>query len=309
MIHEHLQLLSDPTRVRMLRVLALQELGVGELAEVLQAGQSSVSRHLKALHTAGWVLRRSAGTSTLVQMTSPENLPPSGAELWAVIAAAAEHDATASQDAQRLAGVLARRRVDSSSFFGRVAASWSDVREELFGGNFTLPTLLAVLAGDLVIGDLGCGNGETAAAIAPHVSRVIAVDNEPAMLEAAARRLESFDNVELRPGELAALPIDDEQLDAAVAMLVLHHVADIAAALAEIRRALRPGGRLVVLDMTAHDRQSYRHTMGHQHLGFTTETLQDAAIGAGLVPCGFRLLPPDPTAQGPGLFVATFRRD
>src|SRR5690606_12615504 len=106
------------------------------------------------------------------------------------------------------------------------------------------------------------------AEIAPYAGRVIAVDESRAMLTAARRRLHDRGNVELRSGALESLPLEDGELDAAVMSLVLHYVPEPVAALSEARRALKPGGRLVVVDMMAQGRAGYRETMGHVWQGW-----------------------------------------
>ena len=124
------------------------------------------------------------------------------------------------------------------------------------------------------------------------------------MLDAARVRLAEHTNVDLREGDLTALPIDDASVDAAICLLVLHHLEDPAAALSEARRVLRPGSSLVVLDVQPHDREEYRRTMGHRHLGFSPASLREHAVAAGLRLILHRALPPEPDAQGPPLFVA-----
>jgi ArsR family transcriptional regulator len=125
------------------------------------------------------------------------------------------------------------------------------------------------------------------------------------MLELAEQRLARFDNVDLRRGELEALPLDDASMDAATFMLVLHHIERPALAIAEASRCLRPGGRLLIVDMMPHDREEYRHEMGHVWLGFSedrvTEYLDDAGFGS----ARFGVLPPALEAKGPNLFAMT----
>src|SRR5690606_30036240 len=108
------------------------------------------------------------------------------------------------------------------------------------------------------VGDLGCGTGQVAASLAPFVARVVAVDESAAMLAAARGRLGGVGNVEVRAGELESLPLDDAELDAAVVFLVLHYLSDPGAALREVARVLRPGGRVLVVDMMPHEREEYR---------------------------------------------------
>jgi ArsR family transcriptional regulator len=128
------------------------------------------------------------------------------------------------------------------------------------------------------------------------------------MLAAARERLGALDNVELRQGDLERLPLDDGSLDAATLILVLHHLPDPGRVLAEVSRTLRPGGRLVIVDMLPHDRQEYQQQMGHVWLGFSEEQIGRYLAKAGLSRGSFRLLPPDPAAHAPSLFAATAKQ-
>mgnify|MGYP002352752300 CR=1 FL=1 len=167
---------------------------------------------------------------------------------------------------------------------------------------------LGLLDETWVVGDLGCGTGAVSATLSGAVGRVIAVDASRAMLAAAKKRLAGQDNVELRAGELEALPVEDGELDAALMVLVLHHLPSPAAALAEAARALRPGGRLVVVDMLPHDREAWRREMGHVWLGLPDAQLQAWLSEAGLQHLRTRPLPVEPGARGPSLFCTTARR-
>lgn len=128
------------------------------------------------------------------------------------------------------------------------------------------------------------------------------------MLEAARERLQALpgmERVELRSGALEELPIGDSELDLAVCSLVLHYVPHPEAALAEAARALRPGGRLLVLDMLAHNREEYRERMGHVWQGFAPAQLECWLSDAGFTAVRYTPLPADPRAKGPRLFVCT----
>jgi ArsR family transcriptional regulator len=155
---------------------------------------------------------------------------------------------------------------------------------------------------------VGCGTGQVAAALAPFVTRVIAVDRSGEMLQAARRRLRGAGNVDVRRGDLEALPITDGELDAATLVLVLHHLPDPAAALNEAGRVLRPGGRLLIADMLPHDREEYRQQMGHVWLGFADEQLRRLLGAAGFEQTRIVPLGTDPDAKGPALFVAAATR-
>ena len=185
-----------------------------------------------------------------------------------------------------IASILSRRKSKSEEFFASASGQWDHLRGELFGDRFHLHALLALLDPALVVGDLGCGTGQVSELLAPHVARVIAVDGSSDMLQAARRRLKGAHHVEIRRGDIEALPIDDRQLDVAVVALVLHHVPEPARALAEVARVLKPGGRVLIVDMLPHDRAEYQQQMGHVWLGFSTEQMgrlfDQAGFGVGV---------------------------
>jgi ubiquinone/menaquinone biosynthesis C-methylase UbiE len=306
-ILDHLSALSDTTRSRVLLLLDRNELSVSELCSVLQLPQSTVSRHLKALSDSGWVAARAEGTSNLYAMQRDE-LDAPARRLWSIVREQVGSTPAAVHDQRRVQTVLAERRSKSQEFFSSSAGQWDRLRDELFGERFHLAALPAFADAEWTVGDLGCGTGQMSAALAPFVRRVIAVDASAAMLQAAKKRLGTFDNVELRRGELEALPIDDGRLDAAVMALVLHHLADPTAAIVEVARVLKAGGRLLIVDMLPHDRESYRQQMGHVWLGFSEEQLRRFLDSGGFGDVRMVPLPPDPKSKGPGLFVASATR-
>ncbi|MBI1369658.1 MAG: metalloregulator ArsR/SmtB family transcription factor [Planctomycetes bacterium] len=296
--------LADVTRARVLRLLERHELTVAELCAVLQLPQSTVSRHLKVLADDRWVSRRREGTSSLYRMASDE-LEPTARRLWNLVREQSEFYASAEQDDQRLASVLAERQTRSQAFFSSAAGQWDKLRTDLFGERFDLVGLAGLLDAQWIVGDLGCGTGQIAAAVAPFVKEVIAVDSAPAMITAAKKRLAAFDNIELRRGDLASLPIDDGVLDAATIYLVLHHISDPAAAMVEVARVLKLGGRVLIVDMLKHDREEYRQQMGHVWLGFDAKKITGWLTDAGLTDARFIPLPIEPAAKGPALFAAS----
>ncbi len=306
-ILDHLTELSDPTRSRLLLLLDRHELTVSELCSIVQLPQSTVSRHLKALADSGWIAARSEGTSHLYTMTRDE-LDGAARRLWVLVRDQVGSTPAASQDQRRLSAALADRRTKSQEFFSSSAGQWDRMRDELFGDRVHLSALAALARSEWVVGDLGCGTGQVSAALAPFVQRVIGVDSSAPMLQAARRRLATFDNIDLRRGELEALPIDDGRLDAAVLMLVLHHVPEPHKAVAEAARVLKPGGRVIVGDMLPHDREAYRQQMGHVWLGFSEEHLRGMLTDAGFGELRLVALPPDSRVKGPALFVATGER-
>jgi ArsR family transcriptional regulator len=225
--------------------------------------------------------------------------------LWSLLREQVSVTPGADQDARRLNNVLARRQSKSQEFFETTAGQWDRLRAELFGAASHLQALLALIDERWIVGDLGCGTGHVASAMAPFVARVIAVDRSGEMLQAARRRLRDLPGVEVRRGELEALPIAADELDAATLLLVLHHLPDPAAALSEARRVLKPGGRLVIVDMLAHDREEYRQQMGHVWLGFSEEHTRRLVAAAGFDRVRIVPLPVSAEAKGPALFVAS----
>ena len=305
-ILDHLASLADTTRSRLLLLLDRRELPVSQLCAVMQLPQSTVSRHLKALSDSGWVSARAEGASNVYTMT--RELDGAARRLWALVREQVGGTPAAAEDQRRLAAALSERRARSQEFFSSSAGQWDRVRDDLFGDRFHLAALAALAQSDWIVGDLGCGTGQVSAALAPFVARVIAVDASAAMLQAAKRRLHGIENIELRRGELEALPIDEARLDAATLMLVLHHVPEPQRALAEVARVLKPRGQAVIVDMLPHDRESYRKQMGHVWLGFSEGTVSRLLDESGFVETRFVALSPDSKAKGPALFVATGRR-
>jgi ubiquinone/menaquinone biosynthesis C-methylase UbiE/DNA-binding transcriptional ArsR family regulator len=306
-VAERLSALSEPVRLRLLRLLEAEELTVGEVAKVVQMPQSTVSRQLKILGESGWLARRSEGTATLYRLVL-DDLGAWDRSIWLAVRTGMGDDVEVKEDLRRLKGVVAARRLDSQAFFGKVAGEWDQVRNELFGRGFTGQALLGLLPREWVVADVGCGTGNASEIIAPWVQRVIAVDRSEPMLAAARARLAGLGNVEFVLGDVDRLPFKDGRVDAAVCILVLHHVEDPAGAAREMARIVRPGGLVLVVDMVEHGREEYRRMMGHVHLGFARETIEGIFAEAGLSEARWAALPSDPDGRGPGLFVATGRK-
>jgi ArsR family transcriptional regulator len=303
-IFDDLTTLADATRGRMLLILERNELTVSELCAVLQLPQSTVSRHLKTLADSSWVSSRRDGTSRYYTLALDER-DAHTRRLWSLLREQIAGTPGADQDARRLKGVLGRRQTKSEEFFASAAGQWDRLRRDLFGGASALHALPALIDPSWTVGDLGCGTGETSAALAPFVAQTIAVDRSGEMLQSARRRLRGMAGVDVRKGELEALPIADRELDAAIMLLVLHHVPDPGAVLAEASRTVKPGGRLVVCDMLPHEHEEYKQQMGHVWLGFGDEQIRRLLGAAAFSDVRIVPLPVDPEAKGPALFVAS----
>lgn len=297
-----MQVLGDPVRLRMLRALAKHELAVGEVARIVQVAQSSTSRHLRALHQAGLLSRRGAGTASIYRVATDPTGPAAAA--WQAIATGLETSPTAADDDERTAAVIASRRTASREFFGRVGSEWDSIRRDLFGLAPEVTASVDILDPEWTVVDLGCGTGEWAERLAPVVAKVVAVDREPSMLLAARRRLQAHRNIQFVEAELDALPVASASADFAVCSLVLHHIDNPEGAISEALRVLKPGGRLLVMDMVPHVHEDLMRSMGHRHPGFSEADLRAFAKSSGAALLRYRRLPPARDGKGPGLFAA-----
>lgn len=282
-----------------MRLVEQQELNVGEIAAVLQLPQSTTSRHLKLLSDDGWLNSRREGTSRLYQL-SMDRLPAKQAQLWTLMRESSPHT---ERDDERLEAVLIQRQTQSQAFFATAAGQWDRVRAEMFGQHIDQQVLTALLSPTQTVADLGCGTGRLGETLAPFIGRVIGVDASDAMIQAARERLGRFDNVELQRAQLDNLPIAAGIADVALMAFVLHYVSRPAAALKEARRILKPGGRLVIVDLQPHAREDYRNHMGHLWLGFSEAQLEEWLGQAGLDGLRYVALASDPASKGPPLFA------
>ena len=270
-ILDRLSALGDPTRARILALLERSEFTVSELCSVLRTAQPTVSRHLKALAFEGWVDARVDGRNRHYRLNP--DLDPAAQALWAIVRDEIGTGGIYAEDSERAISVLDDRRLRSQAFFAETAANWDVMRSEMFGSGSGLAPLLGLIDADWVVGDLGAGTG------------------------ALTQRLAT---------ELESLPIADGELDLAILALVLHYVVDPARVLAEVARSLKPGGKLLLLDMRAHGRSnSIYEDMGHVWPGFEAQRVSGWMTGAGLRSPRVVPLPPEPEARGPLLFLAT----
>ena len=297
-----LDLFADPIRARLLLLLEPRELSVGDLSEVLQLPQPTMSRHLKALADQGWLTARADGTSRLYRANARMQQGSLG-DLWRLVRTEVEGSAEARRDQERARQVLAQRQA-RDGFFEGAAGEWDVLRSELFAPRYELLGLLGLLDARWVVGDLGCGTGHFTQAAAPFVARVIAVDGSGAMLDVARTRLAQHPNVELRQGDLANLPLADGALDLAVLNLVLPYAGDPGLVIREAARVLRPGGRMIVVDQQPHEQVELSQRFGQQWQGFSREALQAWCDEAQLTGLRQVALPAEPQARGPLLFAA-----
>lgn len=300
-----LQTLADTTRVRLLAVLNQTELSVGELCDILQLPQSTISRHLKVLSADGWVGNRREGTNQLYSL-SRNDWNENRSQLWEWVGKQHQVWTTSEQDLTRLNQILAER-IRSEAFLKSAAHQWDKLRVDLFGSQLDAFTLAAAMPADAVVAELGCGSAPIAQLVAPYVKEVVAIDNSDAMLVAARERLKEHSNIKFELAALTELPMKD-CFDIAWLVLVLPYVRDPAVVLNQTAQTLRMGKPLVIVDLLPHDRQSYRHEMGHVRLGTTQADLEKWLEGSEMRLTRFVPLPPDRQARGPALFAAVCQR-
>ena len=298
--------LADETRLRLIGVLAAHELNVGEIVQVLDMGQSRISRHLKILMDAGLVVCQRHGLWAFYSSSSTNGSRSLLAAVLEGLGDLPEHR----QDLDRAAQVLNDRRRLTTRFFDGIASDWNRLSREMLGDFALGPVIMKRLAaaetqrGTVV--DLGCGPGLLLGHLAGAAECVIGVDNSPRMLDAAAKLLPEGLEVSLRIGDLEHLPLRDGEADAAIMSLVLHHLAAPQDGIAEMGRVVRPGGQAVLVDFLLHDNETLRTHYGDRWLGFSPDDLQSWMEKA-----GFQELSCErhPVNLGLTLMVITARRE
>lgn len=262
------QLLGEPTRVRLMALLAEQELTVAELTAITELGQSSVSTHLARLREAGLVTDRKAGPATYYAVKA--TMPAGAKKIWGLLRGEV-HDA-----------VIDRDRLRRETFMrGRAREGWPDSvagqMERYYSPGRTWESLARGLTGLIELGDVldgGSGDGTIAQLLAPRARSVTLVDKSERMIAAAAERLRGTKNVAAKVADLEELPFPDDQFDAVLLFNVLTETQHPDFVLAEVERVLRPGGRVAITVLDAHENLEIASSFKHLHPGISPAALR-----------------------------------
>jgi ArsR family transcriptional regulator len=277
-----LRLLAEPTRLRLLALLAREELAVMDLQEILGMGQSRVSTQLALLRQAGFVADRRNGKRAFYSLR--DDLPAATRELLATTCRLLAADPALAADSRALDTILQRRRDARTRHFNELAGLLG--KKHSPGRSWeAIGHLLLRMTPPVVIADLGAGEGMIAHLLAPRAAKVYCVDNSPRMVAVGSKiaRENGTANVHYRLGDIERVPLADTSVDIAILSQALHHARRPERAVGEAFRILRHGGRLFVLDLKAHSFEKARRLYSDHWLGFTEDALHAFLRGAGFV--------------------------
>lgn len=282
--------LADPTRLRIMRLLAAMELAVGELAQVLGQSQPRVSRHVGILCDVGLAVRQREGSWVFLRAASARN--EAGAILQAVddLLAAAEREdtefaAACKEDRRQLNAIRLTRERNAEAYFARHAEEWDELRR-LHSPDAIVEERLAAALSDRPLGDvldIGTGTGRMAELFADSAQRIVALDKSLEMLRVARAKLQNLpsEQLDLVQGDFEALPFAEQAFDTVLFHQVLHFATDPADAIEEAARVTRPGGRIAIVDFASHEHDVLRERYAHARLGFSDSAVRRLLEGAG----------------------------
>jgi ubiquinone/menaquinone biosynthesis C-methylase UbiE/DNA-binding transcriptional ArsR family regulator len=284
-----LKALADPTRLRVLAAVAEEELTVGEVQEVVESVQSSVSRNLAILRDAGFVQDRKEGTN--VYFSVRQDMPEPAGELFRSLQSRMAELPEAKADRARLEDCRRRRLHRSQDYFESVAGDWERIRKSYFDDRVTSLAIEKLLPRNLVIVDVGCGTGSLTVELARFAKKVIGVDLSQEMLRRARTIAQErqLRNVEFRRGDALKLPLAARSADAAFCVMVLHFLSAPQRAVAELCRITRAGGSVIVVDLVEHGQEWMREQMAHRWPGFKRSAIEKWFRAAGVAEITYEL--------------------
>ena len=289
---EMLRAVGEPTRLRILSLLAGEELSVMELSGILDQSQPRVSRHLKLMTDAGLIERFPDGARVFYRLSSD----PLARRLIDTVLDLLEATAGAADD-RRLEDVRRDREVAAGAYFERVAPQWDRIRS-LYVCESAVEAAILRAAGDGPferVVDLGTGSGRMLTLLGKKAKMSVGLDLSQNMLNIARANVTKagLDKVELRHGDIFATRLPERSADLVLVHQVLHYLSDPAAAVAEAARLVMPGGRILIIDFAPHELEHLREEHQHRRLGFSDEEMRRWLSGAGLKPSAPIALPPD----------------
>ena len=292
-----LEAAGEITRLRLLNLLCGAELTVSELVAILGQSQPRVSRHLKLLVEAGLAERQREGAWAFFRLADQ-----GGALARDLVARLDPQDPLLVADRARLEITREARRRQAAAYFAQRATDWDNIRA-LHAPEERVEAAIMSMIGDKPVRallDLGTGTGRMLELIAPLAERAIGVDQSPAMLALARSHIDQsgLNNAQLRQGDIYAPPVERDSYDLVVIHQVLHFLDDPGRAISEAARALRPGGRLIVVDFLSHDEEQLRQDYAHRRLGFSLLEIETFLKDAGLSSMQNHQIRPAPGESG-----------
>ncbi|MCZ8155629.1 MAG: metalloregulator ArsR/SmtB family transcription factor [Leptospira sp.] len=290
MLLSALKALSDETRVRILHILSFGAFSVNEVVEILEMGQSRISRHLKILTEAGLVQTRREGS--LVYSFLPPNAarsdqdhsPSFFTELTQLILSYKEDLPSREKDQKMVSLILEGREKKSKGFFDRVASDWETIQEGVLHPKVYRSWILEHLPNQSnEIVDLGCGPGGLIPYLLTKTKRVLGVDSSSNMIEAANSAFGKNDSVRLVTAQLEALPFPDASYEAVVGSMVLHHISHPPAVIEEVARILKEDGIFCIVDLVKHNQEMMRDNFADLWLGFEPDLLESWLTNSGFI--------------------------
>ncbi|MGQ4273205.1 ArsR/SmtB family transcription factor [Terrihabitans sp. B22-R8] len=286
---------GEPTRLRLLALLADGELNVTDLTEILGQSQPRISRHLKLLAEAGLIERQREGSWAFFRLA---NEGPGAGLARDIVARIAADEPALLADQERMTEVRGARDARAAAYFSDHAQNWNTIRA-LHVEEAAVEAAIREAAGPEPIRallDIGTGTGRMIEVLGPQADRITGLDMSPDMLAVARSRLAQADlgRAQLRQGDIYALPVPAHSFDFVVIHQVLHFLEDPARAVRQAARAVAPGGRLLIVDFAPHELEFLREAHAHRRLGFATDVVEQWLRQAGLEPCNRRdLAAPD----------------